>query len=398
MRIVFITGSLEAGKDGIGDYARRLGGALSACGIHAGLVAINDRWLSEGREADVVEEGTAMPALRLPAGMSWSRRMQWTKEWLRRFEPDCVSLQFVPFAYDPRGLPVAFAGRLARAVGGRPFHLMFHEMWVGGGAAVPLKRRILAQAQRWVFARLLRRLAPAFVTTQVGMYQSQLGALGVRAALLPLFGNIGAPEAADRSWADEQFAAQGIQRTGRTLVAGVFGTIHPEWDPGPMLGDLLKSAAATGREVVVVAFGNPGPSGQRLLPAWRLQWANQPRLVELGMLDSGRVAAVIERLDLGLAATPWALIGKSGTAAALLDFGAPVVVTRDDVAFPGKDPGQAHPLLAQFTPGRLFDWSALLGRRRGYDPRLPQIAQQFAELLRENVRLPAGAAAGRNSG
>ena len=38
----------------------------------------------------------------------------------------------------------------------------------------------------------------------------------------------------------------------------------------------------------------------------------------------------MQAADFGVAASPWSIIGKSGSAAAMLDHGLPVIVTRDD--------------------------------------------------------------------
>jgi hypothetical protein len=53
-------------------------------------------------------------------------------------------------------------------------------------------------------------------------------------------------------------------------------------------------------------------------------------LLDVGEQPVGMLSALLQNADFGIAASPWQLIGKSGTVAAMLDHGLPVVVTRDD--------------------------------------------------------------------
>src|ERR1022692_2576923 len=46
------------------------------------------------------------------------------------FNPNWVSLQFVPFGFHPKGLPFGLPRHLMSIIGSRPLHWMFHELWV----------------------------------------------------------------------------------------------------------------------------------------------------------------------------------------------------------------------------------------------------------------------------
>ncbi len=76
-------------------------------------------------------------------------RLRELKEHLIRFKPDVISLQYVPYAFDPRGLPFGLASRL-RGVGnsGVRWHVMFHEICVGLGIGPSVKHRLIGALQQ----------------------------------------------------------------------------------------------------------------------------------------------------------------------------------------------------------------------------------------------------------
>ena len=51
---------------------------------------------------------------------------------------------------------------------------------------------------------------------------------------------------------------------------------------------------------------------------------------ETGELATADISHLLGAADLGIASHPWALIGKSGAAAAMIEHGLPVLVPRDD--------------------------------------------------------------------
>jgi hypothetical protein len=51
---------------------------------------------------------------------------------------------------------------------------------------------------------------------------------------------------------------------------------------------------------------------------------------KLGEQSAADISQLLQNADFGIATSPWQLIGKSGSAAAMLDHGLPVIVNRDD--------------------------------------------------------------------
>ena len=106
MKILFVCSSLEPQQDGVGDYTRKLAQALICKGNKVKIIALNDRridggaWL--GKQTD---NNIEIEVLRLPELLAWHVRLYMAKKFTGDFNPDWISLQFVPFGYQIKGLP-----------------------------------------------------------------------------------------------------------------------------------------------------------------------------------------------------------------------------------------------------------------------------------------------------
>ena len=136
MNLVFLTSCLEPGRDGVGDYTRLLAEASAQRGHRAGLVALNDRYVSWQR-------GPA--TLRFGPGLSWEERIEQARQFLVEFETDWVSVQFVAYGFHPKGLAWGLGERLAGLARGRLVHLMLHELWIGAEKGARLKPRLIGR-------------------------------------------------------------------------------------------------------------------------------------------------------------------------------------------------------------------------------------------------------------
>src|SRR5690349_7383960 len=112
MRILFICGALEPGKDGVGDYTRRLAGAVQSLGHEPAIIALYDSWVGEPTVAVQCAENNKILVLRIASNISERYRYRRAKEWVNTFDPVWISLQFVPYAYNPKGLPFSLAKEL----------------------------------------------------------------------------------------------------------------------------------------------------------------------------------------------------------------------------------------------------------------------------------------------
>src|SRR5207244_3804373 len=116
-------------------------------------------------------EGRSISALRLAAAMPWAERIPAAQACLKDFRPDWVSLQFVPFGFHPRGLPLGLGRKLSSINSAKPWHIMFHELWLGLGEGSSVKHRVWGELQRWLILDLIHRLRPKIVHTNAEAYR-----------------------------------------------------------------------------------------------------------------------------------------------------------------------------------------------------------------------------------
>src|SRR5262245_24223665 len=256
MRIAFLCGSFEPGRDGVGDYVAQHARGLTSLGHACQVVALADRY------AQVWQAGAAdgFELVRVPAAHWNAGDIAAAAAKVRRFAPDWVSLQMVSYAYEERGLLLRSPQRFAAFAGDARRHAMLHELWIGADAGCDFRERLVGAAQRSLLARLLRRWAAHLTHTSNPTYRELLARVGVRAQLLALPGNIPVVSTAPERARELLVARAGLSRE-RALLAGVFGALHPEWIEGPWLETLAAACKAQGRVLTLVHLGRAGAAG-----------------------------------------------------------------------------------------------------------------------------------------
>ncbi len=319
MRILFLCSGLEPGRDGVGDYTRSLAAECVRQGHECRIVSLNDNASGE-------EPG----CLRCAASLPWARRVEQARQSVAEFDPDWISLQFVPYGFHRKGIPWRLAHALKPVVAGRPLQIMFHELWIGSAEGASFKHRLVGAVQRRCILRMLRVLAPRVVHTSNATYIGLLKKAGIEAAPLPLFGNI--PVVEKTVDFPSQLAVAGIDPTerGNWWLGLFFGTLHPEWEPQPLLGILLAAAKRANRRVGLLAVGRLGAAGEAIWERMMRDYGDEITFSKFGGQSAERISELLQIADFGIAASPWNLIGKSGSAAAMLDHGLPVIVTRKE--------------------------------------------------------------------
>jgi glycosyltransferase involved in cell wall biosynthesis len=379
MRIAFVTACLEPGRDGVGDYARNLAAACVHAGHEAALLALNDRYVERPVEGMQAARCVEIDSLRLPAASSWSSRSSRASAWLERRAPDWISLQFVPYGFHRKGFVFGLGVRLAPLVAGRRVQMMFHEIWTGDGGR--WRERLVGRLQRLAVRHLVDGLEPELVHTSNSRYRALLAASGIDATVLPLFGNIPVCPAAHPDWLSRELANAGVAESFASSRHecwrfGMLGSLYPVWSPEPLLSGIAEAAARAGRRVTIASIGRLGP-GEQMFAQMAARYAGRFSFAALGERSPEEISTFLQSIDFGIATTPWSLIGKSGTAAAMLDHGVPVVVTRNDGST--VDGAVPDPLL--YPLDRNLPRWLLEARGRPPHDRLPDIAQRFLREL-----------------
>jgi len=347
LNILFLCSSLEPGRDGVGDYTRRLAIALQNIGLCVKAVALNDRTLA--KESPVREdiqttfEGN-LEVWRFSSQKSWKRRIACLQQLITQFKPDWLSLQFVPYGYHDKGLPFLLPSRLGALKGSFQWHIMFHELAVGLDGHASARQSVIQVFQKLIIKALIRELSPNSINSHAALYIQTLLTLGyATASPLALFGSI--ENQVKKSGLDIISNFQPNLDIGKNReryhIAIVFGAVYPNWNPSEFILKWKKALDKTNKNAMIVFVGRGLNSSHSSLLE---DISRRVIVIQAGEQDSQSIAALLLDADFGLATTPLSLIEKSSAAATYRDFGLPVVVIRED--FEQLPPMVPPPLLA----------------------------------------------------
>jgi hypothetical protein len=337
MRIAFIGGTLEPGRDGVGDYTRGLADECRRLGHEVLLIGLKDKFATEPDESESLEGEPVARVLRYPACQSIEESVAAAAKEVERFQPDWVSLQFVCYMYHQKGLCFGLAQALKPLVKGRALHVMFHETWLCREMGWGWKQQLVGNWQRWLILRLMAAFAPKVVHTSNEAYQRLLRKAGLNAEMLELFGAIPLTDEAE-GWFMEELVGRLREWPGRDKVwiLGFFGAIHAQWVPDLFMSLLLETAAVQERKPVICSIGRTGEAGRKIWDDMVACYSCKADFCLLEEQSTARISDYLRHLDFGIATTPYSILGKSSTAVSMLEHGAPVIVSRDDM--PGDSP------------------------------------------------------------
>lgn len=298
MKIIFICGSLEPGRDGVGDYTRRLACELIRQGNLIAVLALYDRSINGIIMGKQDLEGVNIKVLRLGANESPVNRFFYAQKWIEKLNPEWLSLQYVPFSFHNKGLPWSLAKKLKKLDAGRNWHIMFHELWIGMNKEDSIRHKILGGVQKHIIKKTIDVLVPRIIHTHTRLYRAQLDKMGYKSERLALFGNI--PK-----------IFQSEVKSNDLINIAVFGGIHQ----GAKLQKWLKNLPKTSKYEFHF-IGNNGPEQARWI---EILTKNNLDHQLYGWLGIGEISNILSKCQWGLTSTPYYLSEKSGSTAAMLE-------------------------------------------------------------------------------
>jgi hypothetical protein len=346
MKIIFLCGSLEPGRDGVGDYTRQLASELILNGHQAGIVAINDQHIKDRFEGVQNLGNVSLQVLRLPSHISSLHRFKLAALWIDNLDPEWLSLQFVPFAFHPKGLPFQMGKLLTTLTGRRRWHIMVHELWVGMNKESSLKFFWWGLFQRQLIKSLFNKLMPAVIHTQTKLYLNLLEKMGFKSQLLPLFSNISVAEDISIIRANDD---------DKIISFVVFGGIHPGAPIDKLAKELKHYSNQNAVKIVLKLLGRSGAEQLR----WEQEWQAAGLCIELiGEQPEEQISAVLSNSSFGISTTPPSLIEKSGSVAAMREHGMSILcLSRPwhprDINEPQLSPG-----VTEYQEGKIQDFIA----------------------------------------
>ncbi|WP_372753007.1 hypothetical protein [Mariniflexile sp.] len=319
IKILFICGSLEPGKDGVGDYTRRLGCALIRQGASVAALALNDYYSNEAQEAEQDADGVTIPVLRIPSLWAKAKQTAYAKQWVSQFNPEWISLQFVPYSFHYKGLPFGLAAQLkALATPQVKWHIMFHELWLGLREQDSLKFRCIGTIQKLLVKSLMTSISFQSIHTHTRFYLNELDKLNLNPIYLPIFSNIPYVKM-------ERTEEVGITKTQKFVM---FGTIHPKAPITEFADEIVKYYNnETGMDCSLVLVGKSGNEKEQWVQEFKKRKIN---VSVLGELSSQEVSFVLQEATFGITTNPVFVLEKSGTVAAMREHNLPILIVAEE--------------------------------------------------------------------
>lgn len=299
MKILFICGSVEPSKDGVGDYSRRLCGELIRNGQEVRILSLCDHQaICCITDHQFIEE-TKVIAYRIPKSTANNQRLIWLQDILFDFEPDWVSLQFVPYSFNPKGLPFWLPSFLKKLKGNHKWHIMFHELWLGIDIESSFRHKCIGKLQQLIVKKILNNLKPYLITTQNKLYQFALQSHNISADILPICGNI--PMTAIKNEPNEftQFV--------------LFGTVHPGAPFKDFIDDIMINSIKFEKPIKFVFIGK---NGSELNTFTTILEGYNICFEVMGIQSESTISQVLFDSDYGISTTPYFQTEKSGVYAA----------------------------------------------------------------------------------
>ncbi len=337
MNILFICGSLEYGKDGVGDYVRLLSAQLLTEGHKATVIALNDGYISSPVKEVQISKEIKICCYRIPSKESALVRLDLAKSFIKKINPEWISLQYVGFSYHKYGTSMSLF-LLKNLIGNRKLHMMLHELWCGMSKNAGFKEKVMGKAQNIHLRALIKILNPQSIFTSIEPYAKELRNLKIESITVPIFSNIDIKE----QGTEEDYLAI-ISKLGLTaylkkpddfLILGFFGTVYYRSGLKDLLETVIRATDKLNKKLLIISVGN---NRTTVLEKLAEQPSVQVPIIKSGALEAGMVNRMIKLFDLGVLTTKANCLNKSGTGIALMDRDIPILISSEDKTYSELD-------------------------------------------------------------
>ncbi|OJW75074.1 hypothetical protein [Spirosoma sp. 48-14] len=373
--IIFICSSLEPGRDGVGDYTRYLSYELVNHGYKIAIIALHDRYVFEDNESSVqTENGKTLRLLRLSIDTPISEKLKKASQFINTHKPDLLSLQFVPFGFHPKGLPFWLNKFLKKLSSDIQWHFMFHELWVGMAEKSSVKLIFWGYIQRLLIINLVKSLRPFIINTQSHTYQQYLKKYNINSEILPLITNI--PPTHYTTSLKENPVKKAFDT--KTFNFVVFGSIHPYSLIEQLAIEVANKVKQEFWSVTLTILGRQSNESKNWIAVWKRNGLN---VNYLGEQSAEEISKILSQSTIGLSSTAFAVIEKSGSVAAMLAHGLPVLCIASEWKPRGIIPLENHPGILAYKNSNLETVLQLAEKTSIPIITVSDIARQFIRYL-----------------
>ena len=312
MNILFLCGSLEPGKDGVGDYTRRLAAALIRKGHDAQIIALCDKHSKTYVAQQQEIEKTLVPVYRIPQKTTYRERFKLSQGLVDDLQPNWVSLQYVPYSFHPKGLPFWLPRFLKKLKGNHQWHIMFHEVLTPGSNFFS---KIIRLTQILLTKKMSNITRVSLINTSITPYSELLYKLGINSRILPLFSNI----PISNSFSNHKINSE-------IITIGLFSKFKLNDPIRNTLMEIFSLVKKEGFKLKFLLIGGSIIDCNNFEHFCRLNYIDKLEVEKTGFLNEEEVSLKIRECDIGLSPVKSSILGKSGSALAFVEHGVKLVL------------------------------------------------------------------------
>ena len=312
MKILFICGSFERGKDGVGDYTRKLAAEAIRNGNICEIIALMDKFIQIETEENQFENEISIKVLRLPFIHGLKKNGAKTVKWISNRKIDWISLQYVPFSFDKRGIHIGLTDIIYKLKFKSKLHIMVHELWVGRGKEISTKQNLLSIVQEKLINQFLKSVKPDLVHTHLPIFKLYLSRIGISSLPLNIFSNI------------NQFTESAFEISESFFVMAFFSQIEMSEKIIVFVNDLCKKLKTRSLYCKLLIIGGRKEKNLLINNEFKVKCPLLDEIVYTDFLEEMEVSKTIASCDLGITPIPHHALGKSGSIATFFLHGVPV--------------------------------------------------------------------------
>ncbi|MDQ6755968.1 MAG: hypothetical protein M3004_03450, partial [Bacteroidota bacterium] len=306
-----------------------LGAELIRQGHEVGIIAIRDKYVSSVFTGNQESETLFIPILRIPLIYNTRQRFTNAKNWIDKFDPEWLSLQYVPFTFQTKGLPFWLSKHLKFVAGKRNWHIMFHETWVGSESKLDIKKIIISFLQKEMFRLMLSKVRPVIIHTHLPLFKKRLQQLrysNIKA--LPLFSNT-----------PVSLKEKSKDYTNFVFRIGFFSKFETSKSVLDFLSILGEQLIENGLEPEVLIIG--GKIEETNIYKQNIENISiyKNRVIQTGFLQPVELSEKLQSCSLGITPVPRHVLGKSASVATFLFHGVPIAAPNHHLQYDDLDIG-----------------------------------------------------------
>ncbi|MDT0686058.1 hypothetical protein [Autumnicola psychrophila] len=317
MKILFVCGSMEPGKDGVGDYTRRLAIQLKKKNYTTAILAIDDRYINQPVLQKQCSDKSSIEVFRIP----YNYTIADARQWILNFGAEIYSLQYVPYSFADRGIHLGLSNKLLKISRNGKWHVMLHELWIGMESRKSKKEKLIGYFQKRMINNFLKNLQPFIITTQTELYSISLKNLGYKVFKLPLFSNV--PIKLDMQIECSERESGNIEN----IKFIVFGMIQRESLIKQFTSQIVEYQKKHKKQFELIIVGQEHEEQKKWFKLWKM---NNLKVKLLGSRNTEEISKLMHSAHLGLSTTPLPKIEKSGSVAAMREHGLKVICLSAD--------------------------------------------------------------------